>query len=569
MLSSLYIKNFALIDELSLKPGAGLNILTGETGAGKSLLVGALGLILGKRLDSSYIFNPLEKCIIEARFENIPPVLLDKLSESDDFDLNDDGIILRREATSEGKSRAFVNDTPVNLPTLKETASLLVDLHGQHENQQLLSRDFQLDLLDAYAGQLENVRVFGRLAANCFSQQRIIRELHEKEQEAKQQLDYFQFQFEELNSARLDPMADASLAQELDLLQNGAEIKEVMAGALEGLFEGDDSVYAILSSIKAQLGRYKAINPAIHGLWQRIQAAAAEIQDCAGDIEKIAENIDLDPAQLKHLEARNDLLNKLMLKFSVQSVEELVTLKESFSEKVGEFKSVERKIIEAEKELKKQIQEIEKLGLEIEKERKSAGTELAKEINHLLAEVGLKGADFSVQIDRLEKAGGLLKIDGKEIQPGKKGFNSIEFLISTNPGMPGGPIAKIASGGEISRVMLAIKAALATKADLSVLIFDEIDTGISGETARKVAKVMYLLAKKYQLIAITHLPQIAGIGDQHFLLFKENIGGKTLSRIRQLSLNERIEEVAKMISGADPTDAAIKNARELISSARI
>jgi DNA repair protein RecN (Recombination protein N) len=568
MLRSLYIANYALIDETEILLGDGLNILTGETGAGKSLLLGAIGLILGKRLDYGYIFNPDKKCVVEAVFQGLPAGLVAELQKIDDFDWDDQMLVIRREASADGKSRAFVNDTPVNLQVLKDITGLLVDLHGQHQNQMLLAPEFQLQLLDQYAGTTAAAKEFGKMLADISKVRKQIAELVQEEAHAKQQQDYFKFLLEELTTANLNEDEAATLEQELELLEHAGEIKESLGFTSESLYDSESSAYAQLSEAIGRLDRAAKINAQIAAQQQSLHEARILIQDAVRELSHLNDNIDLDPGTLAAMQERSDFLHRLQKKYNVGSVAELIALRAEYDTKVGHVDSLGDQIIKLEKGLATAEKALATAGKNLEASRQKVAKTLNTSVDDLLRQVGLDNAKFEVTLSRNLDPHGILELDGQRIQPTSNGLNTVDFRIRTNAGMPMGSLGQIASGGEISRVMLAIKAALAEKAELSVLIFDEIDTGISGETANKVGKVMAQLAKRYQLIAITHLPQIAAKGDHHFRIYKEVADGKTISRVAVLDQDGRVMELAYMLSGADPSDSAIRNAKELISSGK-
>lgn len=566
MLARLYIRNFALIESLEMDLGQGLNILTGETGAGKSLLLGAIGLILGRRVDYSYIFNPEEKCIVEAEFQKIPVRTRQALAGYEDFDLEGDHIVLRREASANGKSRAFVNDTPVSLNVLKEVTSMLVDLHGQHENQRLLDAEQQLFLLDQYAGSVEKVKEFAKMHQACLSLTKEIEALEQEEREAKQQQDYIAFQLEELKGLTLTAESESELESELSLLQHAEEIREALTTAVDLIYDGEPSAYSVLSDASAKLQHAAKLNQPIRAQVERLEEMLDSLADISRTFNRMASNMDLDPAALAQLQAQFDTLNRLKIKHGKRSAADLGALREELSQKAGRFSSLGDRITDAQDLLATQWEALAKQGLEIETLRKAAIPQINQNVDALLHEVGLEHAEFSVELTRMQATDGPLRLESQRLKPGPAGFNQVEFKIRTNKGMPMGSLNQTASGGEVSRVMLAIKAAMAAKAELSVLIFDEIDTGISGATANKVGKVMQKLSQHYQVIAITHLPQIAGKGSHHFRIFKEIKGGKTLSNVVKLAQDDRILEIARMLSGEDPSPSAIKNAKELLSS---
>lgn len=568
MLNTLYISNYALIEETKISFGTGLNILTGETGAGKSLLLGAIGLILGKRLDFGYIFNPDKKCIVEAVFKNIPSKIADNLKKIEDFDWDEEALVIRREATASGKSRAFVNDTPVPLQVLKTLTSQLVDLHGQHQNQALLSPEYQLQLLDQYAGSSDEALAFSDLLNAIQKLRRQISQLVKEEAEAKKQEDYYRFLLEELENAKLQADEEIQLEEELQTLEHAEEIKEHLSFVAASLFEDETSAYAQLSEVLQRLDKLAKINTGIQQQQQSLLEARILLQEAVRELEHINDNIDLDPTALEQMQERYDFLNRLMKKYNVGTVNDLILIRDDYKTKIGRFESLADEIISLQKQLAKQEQELAKAGLALEEKRIQKAQELNKNVDQLLIQVGLENAKFEVSVERLIDPSGYLEIDGQKLLPDANGINQIDFKIRTNKGMPIGSLGQIASGGEISRVMLAIKAALAEKAALSVLIFDEIDTGISGETANKVGRVMAQLSQQYQLIAITHLPQIAARANSHFHIYKEIEDATTISKVSPLDENGRIMELAYMLSGATPSESAIQNAKELISSGR-
>ncbi len=564
MLSNLNIRNFALFDEVNLAPGQGLNVFTGETGAGKSLLVGAIGLILGKRLDSSLIFDQKRKCIVEAVFDNIPDSILQFLSGRDEFDTDGNKITIRREADEQGRSRAFVNDTPVSNAILRDVTGYLVDLHGQHENQQLLSEIHQLRLLDEYAGLSDRVRDFRLLFEKRNALARELEALEAREKTARQQADFLSFQIAEIESARLDPQSDNEIDSELNLVENAEESIRAISGAVDELYESEQSLYSRITNVISAVRPWCESNKKSGNILLQLHDAALAIAASSRDLSKLASTIEADPRRLEELRERQNLVNRLKLKFSTADVGQLLKILEEFRSQLQSIDSISGQISATGKQLEELTSELLIRGEALESERKASAATMEKSINGILKIVGLKDARFRIQIDRLEAEPADSATSGNPIRMSKNGLNRVAYQVQPNRGTPGGPLGKIASGGEISRVMLAIKAAVAEKASMPVLIFDEIDTGISGETAKKVAKVMVQLSSKYQLIAITHLPQIAGMGEFHFEVSKKSAGKETVSGIRQLQGEDRVKALAVMISGANPTAIAMESARELL-----
>lgn len=568
MLHKLYIRNFALIEELEIQLGSGLNILTGETGAGKSLLLGAIGLILGRRVDYSMIFNPDKKCIVEATFDQLPQGILNELQRFDafDFEAGESQVFVRREASPSGKSRAFINDTPVSLTILKEVTSLLVDLHGQHENQKLLSPDQQIRLLDQFAGNTEPTLQFSRNLKDLQELGKELERLQAEELQARQQQDYFQFQYKELVAAQLDGVDEESLEQQLGLLENAEGIQQALAQGTASLYNDESSIYNRLSEVLDSLAEVAEFDPEIQQGFESLSDVRYSLEEVSRNLEQIQGRVETDPETLHSVEERVNELNKLKMKFNAQDLPDLIRIRDEFGANVGRFDSLGAEIETIKVKQAALQQQLVTLGLKIEKKRKSVAKELNRDIGQLMQEVGLENAVFEVHIARNLQEKGSLLIDDQAVKPTANGINLVDFRIRTNKGMPMGSLNQVASGGEISRVMLAIKAALASKAELSVLIFDEIDTGISGEVANKVGKVMRKLAGNYQLIAITHLPQIAGKGHQHFNIYKEVQGESTVTHISPLDKEGRVFELAKMLSGEHPSESALRNANELLSS---
>ncbi|MEM6631610.1 MAG: DNA repair protein RecN [Bacteroidota bacterium] len=566
MLSKLHIKNYGLFEETQVEFLPGLNILTGETGAGKSLLVGALGLILGKRADNSSIFLSTDKCIIEAHFSELSPSRWKELEAFEGFDLEGNSLIIRREIR-QGKSRAFINDTPVSLQVLREVGLKLLDLHAQHENQLLLSADQQVDLLDAYAGCQARTNSFGEKLLAYRQLGDTIQRMVEQEAQVKQQYDFLQHQVKELEEAQLESGEEEALEEELKLLQNTEDIREGLALATNNLYQDENDIYSQLGEVIQALEKIQDVSQDIQSNYSQLIESQETLKEVAFTLQNLLEQAESNPERLAIIEERLALYHNLKRKYNLNSSEELLTTYEKLAGQLGEADSMEGKILELKQELSQKRDELEILGLEIEELRNQAKGPLEQRVNALLEEVGFKRARYEVQIHRNTQDNGELQLDGNSIKMTPNGINKVDFLIQTNPGVPAGPLSQIASGGELSRVMLAIKTILAEKFEFPVLIFDEIDTGISGEIANKVGQVMHLLGKKFQIIAITHLPQIAAKGNQHFKLIKEIEGNSTKSTVKQLSLVGRVHELATMMSGEHPSETALRNAQEMLSEA--
>ena len=563
MLKRLFVQNYALIEKTEVLFESGLTILTGETGAGKSLLVDAIGLILGDRVDNSTLLNPNEKCVIEAEFGISNTKIFDTIEEAADLEI-DKELIIRREINPNGKGRAFINDTPVTLSVLRSITSLVVDLHSQNEGQQLLLASHQLQILDQYAGIENKTAQFG-IQYNDFQQ--IDKQLHtlrQQEADAQRQLEFYQYQLDEFQKVNINVEEEAQLEQEISMLEHSGVIAESLLSACNTLSESEGAVVEKLTEIIKTIEKIAGYSTSIATQLAHIQDAKFLLVDASNELLRLSETTDLDPKRLELLQSRQNEYNKLKHRYKVKSVLELIEIQKDFENKASIYQSIDIEIERLEKAKEAVIKELTKLGLVLEKERIKTAKTLSEKITKILQEVGFNKATFAIQVDRLVSQLGTLMIDNQPIQVNQYGINSVDFKIQTNLGIPIGELSQIASGGELSRVMLAIKTVLAEKMLLSVLIFDEIDTGISGEVAFKVGNVISKLAQNHQVITITHLPQIASKGNHHCLIFKQLTNNKTTSNVKKLNNQERIVEIAKMIGGDQPSQTALQNAKELL-----
>lgn len=567
MLKHLYIRNYALFKEVEVDFSSGLNVLTGETGAGKSMLIGALGLIMGKRADNSMIFYDEERCIVEAEFAELPQSVLNYLEQHEELDWEEGELIIRREIRPNGKSRAFINDSPASLQTLKDLSLKIVDLHGQHQNHEILKSDIQTQLLDAFAGSTSNVESFKQAFHALQKLRKEIKTKKAKDAEAQSQLDFLLHQSEELSAMGPAIGEEQSLEEEFELLQHSEELREALGHSIEHLYDREEStIYEQLGDVLQRLEKPAQMSSGIQAETVKLKESQEILQEVVLSLKHIMETIESDPSRLSVVEERMGLYHSMKLKYRLDTGDDLVQKLEDIGEEIHRYKSLEEEIRTLEKEEKKACEQLIKLGLGIEKLRKSAKPKLEQQIVELLQEVGFNKARFEIGIERLSSENGYLEIGDEMIKPESNGINKVYFLIQTNPGAPAGLLNQIASGGEISRVMLAIKTALAGKSDFPVLVFDEIDTGISGEVANKVGNLMRQLGASYQILSITHLPQIAARGAHHFEIIKETDGTYTNSHIKRLSDEERVRHIASMISGEAPTNSALQNATELLQS---
>src|SRR5687767_633272 len=556
MLQKLSINNYAIIDELEIDFSGSLNIITGETGAGKSIIIGALGLILGERADTSVLVNKEKKCVVEGLFAVTGKKEVKNFFEKNDFDLSDE-LVIRREIGVNGKSRAFINDTPVVLSQLNELSSLLVDLHQQFDSLDLGKTDFQREVLDALAGQgilLDDYRKKYNAWQQFRKQEEMLRQ--EKLQFDKE-FDYNQFQYKELEEAGFRENELEELDAELKLLNNSEAIKAALTTVNTVLNDGENPIAQRLKMLLNQLQVYYSYHPDLPVLLQRIRSAQIELQDIAGETDRINNHINYDPGKIEQMHERLSTGYRLQKKHGVQTTNELLLIKERLEEKLQAVLNIDSQIQQKQKETDILFAESNHLALKISESRKKQVKPLENAVNKLLARVGMPNAKLKVELTNTS-----LNISG---------IDGIEFLFDAN--LPQGetgrdnrfqPVRKVASGGELSRLMLCIKSLVAQSIDLATLIFDEIDTGISGEAARQVGIIMKELSVKRQVICITHQPQIAGKADAHFFVYKEIVKNSVKTNIRQLNTEERITAIARMLSGEKPTTAAIENAREMV-----
>jgi len=559
MLQKLTIQNYALIDNLEIKFDKGLNILTGETGAGKSIILGALSLILGQRAESRYFFNQQKKCVIEGSFK-IAGFHLNSFFEDNDLDHEDD-TVLRREISSDGKSRAFINDTPVNLTLLKQFGEKLIDIHSQHATQEINDPDFQLLVVDGVAGHHELLAGYQTKYKAYRKSLSALQQLIEQSDKAKADLDYYQFQFDELEKAGIAADEQEGLEKELYALNNAEEIKRNLLGAHYLMHEGDASAIIQLREAGQQLSIVEKYDSEVEELHQRLKSTLIELKDIAAEIEIIEQRTVTNDARAEEVNTRLSLLYNLQKKHRVNSNEELLAIQADLSEKIAQAVFGDEAVEKLQKQIAAAQQELEKLAAELSANRKKAIPVIIQKVLANLTEMGMGNSVLEIEQAQAPQppkggAGGVVL--------GPSGIDAIRFLFSANKGHALADMSKVASGGELSRLMLSIKSIIAEYTALPTIIFDEIDTGVSGEVANKVGQVMERLAQNLQVITITHLPQIAGKGKSHYFVYKDDTDVATKTRIKKLSDDERVLEIAKMLSGDKPGESALQNARELL-----
>jgi DNA repair protein RecN (Recombination protein N) len=549
MLQRLSIQNYALIQELSIDVRSGLTIITGETGAGKSILLGALGLLLGDRADPSVLRDASKKCIVEAQL-HIEKYKLNDFFKSHDLDM-EPICILRREINPAGKSRAFINDTPVNLNQLKEIGARLIDIHSQHDTLLLNSSVFQLQLLDGPASNASLLQIYRELFALWKKKKKELEDLRMEEIKLRSELDFLQFQFDELEQAAIRPNEFLELEAEFSILSHAEEIKIQLTQALHLLDGENQNVNAGMKQAINSFQQAARYSNNLSSILERIQSIHIELRDVIVETENLAEKLDADPKRLEIIRTRLDLLNHLLNKHRVSSSDELVELKYQFEERINQATSVGQDLERLDKELDGIYQELLQKAESISSSRKAVIPKLIKESTRLLDRLGMPKTTLSIELNRRE-------------QPDYNGIDKVTVLFSANAGSSPQELSKVASGGELSRLMLSLKKILAGSVSLPTIIFDEIDTGVSGAVADSMGEILKEMGVEMQVLAITHLPQIASKGNDHLKVIKLTGGKETSSQLIRLQELERIDEIAGMLSGKELSDAAISNARSLL-----
>ncbi len=549
MFTHLSIRNYVLIQELEIEFHEGLSIITGETGAGKSILLGALGLLTGQRADSSTLLDTSKKCIVEGTFD-LHATIWKKYFDECELEYEPETVI-RREISADGKSRAFVNDSPVNLTVLKDLGAQLIDIHSQHHNIYLQSPAFQLEILDTYARQTNEVDAYGRTYTYYRKLQSDLEALQAAASQQRTELDYHRFRYDELEVARLQDGEQEGLEEELGSLTHTEEIKSGLA-QVNALLDADEvSVSQMLKSAVSVLSKLQSVYHPAEGFRQRIESSLIELRDISVEADRIAEAMELDPTRLDEVNARLDLLYSLQQKHRVSSVKELIAIRDELDVKIREINDYDTRIGQLQEHIEQNRIQLEAMAVAISGKRQQAIPAIEERILSLLVQLGIPNAIFKVE---LSPAG--------QFTP--TGTDTVRFLFSANHQQNLQDLGKVASGGEISRLMLSIKAAISEKIALPTLIFDEIDTGVSGEIAGKMGNILEQMARFAQIINITHLPQIAAKGKHHYKVYKEDQGFVTRTKVSELTADERVTEIAKMLSGEKVTDAAVANAKHLL-----
>ncbi len=550
MITTLAIKNYALIEDIRVEFNEGLTIITGETGAGKSILLGAMALLLGKRADLSSVKDASKKCVVEGHF-SIGNYSLENIFEENDLDFESQTII-RREILPGGKSRAFVNDTPVALTQLQALSPYLIDVHSQHETLEVVSENFQMEVIDALANNDLLLKEFKTQLERFKKISEELSKLKNQKESASKELDYNTFLYNELQQAGLKKINQQELEETYETLNNAEAIQESLA-AVNKLF--DEEQIGILETAKEArivLGRIKEFSKTFENFWQRLNSVIIELEDLSNEVADSAEKIEADPEMLFQINEKLQTLYKLQQKHAVSTVSELIGIEASLEERVNTTLGLDDQIESLELQQGELRRTALKTSAELHNKRAEAIPILKKKLEETLLPLGLPNARFQFELSASE--------DFKNT-----GTDSLQLLFTANKGLAFGPLKKVASGGEMSRIMLSIKAVLAEYKKLPTIVFDEIDTGVSGEVANKMSDIMYQMSKKMQILSITHLPQIAARGDQHIKVFKEDNDDVTSTHLKILSQEERIVEIAQMLGGKNVSEAAIANAKELLN----
>ena len=554
MLKQLYIKNFTLIDELDIELYPGFSVITGETGAGKSIILGAIGLLLGQRADSKSIKTGADKCVIEAHFD-LSRYHMEAFFEENEIEQDTEDTIIRRELTAAGKSRSFINDTPVGLSQLKELGEQLVDIHSQHQNLLLQKQDFQLSVVDIIAQDAQQLADYEQ-SYNAYQRaKQQLKELAESIEQGRQQTDFMQFQYDELTNARLTEGEQEELEQQSETMEHAEDIKSALYETNNALNGEELGTVSLVRKAMLSLQGISKVLPKASELAERLHSCHIELKDIADEVESSLEDVDFDPAELDHINQRLDHLYDLEKKYHVDTVSDLIALRDELKEKLNAIENSDEALAELEVQCEQLKGKTQQQADALTKLRQQAAKKIEDQLRQRLVPLGMPNVRFAVNISKGEL--------------GKSGQDNVSFLFSANTSTPLQPVSQVASGGEIARVMLSLKAMISGAVKLPTIIFDEIDTGVSGKIAEKMAEMMQEMGRmERQVISITHLPQIAALGSYHYHVSKEETAKGTMSRMVQLTQDERVSEIAQMLSGSDISEAAIQNAKQLLKVKR-
>ena len=548
MITSLSISNYALIQELKMTPDSKLNVITGETGAGKSIMLGAVGLLLGNRADTKVLLDENKKCIVEGTF-HVSEYKLQELFLHHDLEYEAECII-RREISPSGKSRAFINDSPTTLPVLKSVGEKLMDIHSQHESLQLGDHSFQLTILDAFAGHGELLLQYTEAFQKFDLCRKRLATLQQQESKSAEDADYKQFLLNELMEADLDDLDKEELEKELSRLENAEEIKIKLSQVIGLLDESEIAIIQQLAEVKSLLASLSSYDEGISQSKVRVESTSIELEDISNELARLQDRTEHDPERTQTLKEQLDLINRLEKKHQVRSTEELIKLRDELDQELQVTLNLDKEIAQAKTELAATESELLDIGAKLTESRKLSALNFADEIEKIIHRIGIENGTIDLAV--------------LEQEPSKKGLDKVEMLFSANKGIKPQELKDVASGGEFSRLIFAIKYLIADKTSLPTIIFDEIDTGVSGEVALQMIQMMQQMAQSHQVISISHLPQFAAGGDSHYFVFKDHSSQRSISKIKKLENEDRVTEIAKMIGGQNPGSSAIESAKELL-----
>ena len=550
MLKQLYIKNFTLIDELDIQLYPGFSVITGETGAGKSIILGAIGLLLGNRADTKSIKSGRDRCIIEAHFD-LSKYQMQAFFDDNDIDYDASDTIIRRELTAAGKSRAFINDTPVPLTRMRELGEQLVDIHSQHQNLLLQKEDFQLNVVDILAQDTALLHAYQQEYKQYSQKKSQLEQLKADIAKSRENEEFMRFQYKELDDAKLQENELEELEQESEMLSHSEDIKTALYTADNALSGEDKSILEQLRTAQNQLDNIKEVYPDVAELAERMQSSYIELKDIAQEIGYSVDRVEFDPARLNTINERIDQLYTLQQKFHVEDITALIATRDRIAQQLENIDHGDEDIESMEQDVKLSLKKAQQAAKKLTSVRQQAAKKIEQEMKQRLVPLGIPNVRFEISFS--------------EKPLSKDGIDKVNFLFSANRSTPLQPVSQVASGGEIARVMLSLKAMISGAVKLPTIIFDEIDTGVSGKIAEKMAEIMTEMGNlERQVISITHLPQIAAMGSHHYKVLKEETDHGTISQMRELSEPERIQEIAQMLSGSDITEAALANAQELL-----
>ena len=550
MLKQLYIKNFTLIDVLDMEFRSGFSVITGETGAGKSIILGAIGLLLGQRADSKSVKMGCDKCVIEAHFD-LSRYGMESFFEENEIEYDAEDTIIRRELTSAGKSRAFINDTPVALTVLKDLGEQLVDVHSQHQNLLLNKQDFQLEVVDIIADDAKQMADYQQTFSRYQTLQKEVERMREEISRGQQNVSFLQFQFDELHSAQLVDGEQEELERRSETMTHAEDIKLALYEAGTALSGEANDVLGALKKAASSLHGIERVFPDVSELASRMDSCYIELKDIDGDVNSLLEDVDFNPAELENVNNRLDRIYSLQKKYHVDSVAELLAMHDDLQRQLSMIENSDEALADLERQLADTLKELKVKADVLTKKRQKAAVMIEKQLKERLVPLGMPHVRFQITIE--------------QETPTRSGQDKVSFLFSANTSTPLQPVSQVASGGEIARVMLSLKAMISGAVKLPTIIFDEIDTGVSGKIAEQMALMMSEMGRaERQVISITHLPQIAAQGATHYKVYKEERAQGTTTSMLMLNDEERIREIAQMLSGSDVTDAAIQNAKELL-----